>query len=114
LGLLQPMQAQFNLNSGERRSLAGFMTVDRQKLKAIDAADLQTMFGNDELECTYLHLHSLRHFANMLERMPASGPDVEDTSEPAPEATSAKAKRETGKSAARKGGDEADMRLEQA
>ncbi|RVC41725.1 multidrug transporter, partial [Mesorhizobium sp. M4A.F.Ca.ET.090.04.2.1] len=58
LGLLQPMQAQFNLNSGERRSLAGFMTVDRQKLKAIDAADLQTMFGNDELECTYLHLHS--------------------------------------------------------
>ncbi|RVC45277.1 multidrug transporter [Mesorhizobium sp. M4B.F.Ca.ET.088.02.2.1] len=114
LGLLQPMQAQFNLNSGERRSLAGFMTVDRQKLKAIDTADLQAMFANDELECTYLHLHSLRHFANMLERMPAPGPDVEDTTEPAAEAISAKAKRETGKSAARKGADEADMRLPQA
>jgi hypothetical protein len=72
------------------------------------------MFGNDELECTYLHLHSLRHFANMLERMPASGPDVEDRSEPAPEATSGKAKRETGKPTGRKGGDEADVRLPQA
>jgi hypothetical protein len=112
LGLLQPMQAQFNLNSGERHSLAGFMTVDREKLKAIDVADLQALFGNDELECTYLHLHSLRHFANMLERMPAPDLDVEDKSEPAPEATSAKAKREAGKSAAHKGGARnADARL---
>lgn len=71
LGLLQPMQAQFNLNSGERRSLSGFMTVDREKLKAISTEDLTAMFGNDELECTYLHLHSLRHFGNMIERMPA-------------------------------------------
>ncbi len=73
LGLLQPMQAQFNLNSGERRSLSGFMTVDREKLKAISTEDLTAMFGNDELECTYLHLHSLRHFGNMIERMPARG-----------------------------------------
>lgn len=72
LGLLQPMQAQFNLNSGERRSLSGFMTVDREKLKAIASEDLTAMFANDELECTYLHLHSLRHFGNMIERMPAS------------------------------------------
>lgn len=112
LGLLQPMQAQFNLNSGERHSLAGFMTVDREKLKAIDAADLQALFGNDELECTYLHLHSLRHFANMLERMPAPGPDAGDELEPAQEATSAKAKRETGKSAPHRGGARnADARL---
>ncbi|KRD66033.1 SapC family protein [Ensifer sp. Root278] len=70
LGLLQPMQAQFNLNSGERRSLSGFMTVNREKLKALASEDLQAMFTNDELECTYLHLHSLRHFSSMLERMP--------------------------------------------
>lgn len=112
LGLLQPMQAQFNLNSGERHSLAGFMTVDREKLKAIDVADLQALFGNDELECTYLHLHSLRHFANMLERMPAPGLDIGDKPEPAPEATSAKPKREAGKSAAHKpGARNADARL---
>ena len=77
LGLLQPMQAQFNLGSGERRSLSGFTTVDREKLKAIPAEALTTMFGNDELECTYLHLHSLRHFGNMIERMPARAPATE-------------------------------------
>lgn len=70
LGLLQPMQAQFNLNSGENRSLTGFMTVNRDKLKSIPSEELQVMFSNDELECTYQHLFSLRHFANMLERMP--------------------------------------------
>lgn len=71
LGLLQPVQAQFSLKSGERRLLAGFMTVDREKLKKIATDDLVTMFTNDELECTYLHLHSLRHFGDMVERMPS-------------------------------------------
>ena len=75
-GLLQPMQAQFSLTSGEKRSLSGFMTVDREKLKALSSEDLETMFGNDELECTYLHLHSLRHFSSMLERFPDAGLDV--------------------------------------
>ena len=71
LELLQPMQAQFNLTSGERRSLSGFMTVDREKLKAVSVEDLETMFRNEELECTYLHLHSLRHFGDMIERFPS-------------------------------------------
>jgi hypothetical protein len=75
LGLLQPMQVQFNLTTGEQRSLSGFMTVNREKLKAISTADLETMFRNDELECTYLHLHSLRHFRGMIERMPAGVAD---------------------------------------
>lgn len=77
LGLLQPMQAQFNLTSGEQRSLSGFMTVDREKLKAISAEDLETMFRNDELECTYLHLFSLRHFGDMIGRMPAGATNGE-------------------------------------
>ncbi|MDN3722353.1 SapC family protein [Roseibium salinum] len=29
--LLQPMQAQFSIADGERRSLSGFMAVDREK-----------------------------------------------------------------------------------
>lgn len=68
LKLLQPMQAQFNLNSGEQRSLSGFMTVDRDKLKALPAEDLADLMRKDELECTFLHLASLRHFRGMLER----------------------------------------------
>lgn len=66
LGLLQPMQAQFNLADGARRSLSGFMSVDREKLRKIDDETLRQMFDNDELECTFLHLHSTRHFQAML------------------------------------------------
>lgn len=84
LDLLQPMQAQFNLTSGEKRSLSGFMTVDREKLKALPEADLMTMFRNDELECTYLHLHSLRHFGNMVDRIAtrSTAPEAADSDAP--------------------------------
>ena len=66
LELLQPMQAQFNLADGAKRSLSGFMSVDREKLRAIGDEALRQMFDTDELECTYLHLFSTRHFQSML------------------------------------------------
>jgi hypothetical protein len=75
LKLLQPMQAQFTLSGGEQRSLSGFMVVDRQKLKALPPETLADLMARDELECTFLHLASLRHFQDMLERF-----------QPAPEA----------------------------
>jgi hypothetical protein len=67
LKLLQPMQAQFTLGGGEQRSLSGFMVVDRQKLKSLPQDVLADMLAKDELECTFLHLASLRHFQDMLE-----------------------------------------------
>ncbi|WP_138466704.1 SapC family protein [Poseidonocella sp. HB161398] len=66
LGLLKPMQAQFKLPGGAQRSLSGFMTVDREALKKIADSDLRSMFDTDELECTFLHLFSMRHFQSML------------------------------------------------
>lgn len=68
LDLLQPMQAQFTLNTGEQRSLSGFMVVNREKLKALPADTVADLLAKDELECTFLHLASLRHFQDMLER----------------------------------------------
>lgn len=69
LGLLQPMQAQFNLaGGGPQRSLSGFMAINREKLKALSDTDLRQMFDTDELECTFLHLFSMRHFQTMLEQ----------------------------------------------
>jgi hypothetical protein len=65
LKLLQPMQAQFTLGSGEQRQLSGFMVVDRARLKALPAETLAELLASDELECTFLHLASLRHFAEM-------------------------------------------------
>lgn len=64
--LLQPMQAQFTLEGGEQRSLSGFMVVDRARLKQLPPEVLADMLEKDELECTFLHLSSLRHFQDML------------------------------------------------
>jgi len=80
LDLLRPMQAQFTLPNGEQRSLTGFQTVDREKLKALPADVVSTMLSNDELECTFLHLASLRHFGSVAERSAgAAGGKIEDT-----------------------------------
>ena len=70
LGLLKPMQAQFSLPGGAQRSLAGFMAVDRDALKKVSDEDLRRMFDTDELECTFLHLFSMRHFQSMISQFP--------------------------------------------
>ena len=71
LDLLEPMQAQFTLPSGERRNLTGFMAVNRAKLKALDDDVLARMAKNDELELIYLHLQSMQNFGPMLRRIGA-------------------------------------------
>ncbi|MFU8776145.1 MAG: SapC family protein [Roseovarius sp.] len=83
LDLLQPMQAQFNLSSGEKKTLGGFRVVDRAKLKALSDADVMGLFQRDELECLYLHLASLRHFNDLLERLakPQTAPETAPTEE---------------------------------
>lgn len=73
LDLLRPMEAQFSLPSGERQSLSGFQTVDREKLKAISNDDLGKMLRTDELECIFLHLASMRHFSSIAERFSLEG-----------------------------------------
>ncbi|MCA0919581.1 SapC family protein [Pseudooceanicola nanhaiensis] len=91
LELLQPMQAQFNLADGARRSLSGFMAINREKLRKLGDADLRAMFDTDELECTFLHLHSMRHFNDMLGKLASPAAEAPDTApevasdEPVPE-----------------------------
>lgn len=69
LNLLEPMRAQVTLESGERMALTGFMAVDRARLKALPGEKLAEMARSDELELVYAHLHSMRHFASMRERL---------------------------------------------
>lgn len=69
LDLLEPMQAQFTLGSGEKMSLGGFMVVDRKRLKALPADTLSQLAGNDELELIYLHLQSMRNFTEVKDRL---------------------------------------------
>lgn len=102
LDLLEPMQAQFTLGTGERGALAGFLAVDRQRLKGLKGDKLEQLAQTDELELAYLHLHSLRNFPSIVERVapPAAAPPDQDTmgmptvgaSDTRPDASKAKSK----------------------
>ncbi len=89
LELLRPMEAQFNMPTGERQSLSGFQTVDRDKLKAISNEDLGKMLRTDELECIFLHLASLRHFGSIAERFSLDGDSVADAAYGVPQVAEA-------------------------
>jgi hypothetical protein len=69
LGLLEPMQAQISLESGERMSLGGFMAVNRSRLKALSGDALADLAKTDELELLYLHLQSMRNFTGLKDRL---------------------------------------------
>ncbi len=80
LDLLEPMQAQFTLPDGQRRSLTGFMAVSRTKLKELGDDVLAQMVRSDELELIYLHLQSMQNFSAMLQRIGAR-PEAEVAAE---------------------------------
>lgn len=69
LKLLEPMQAQFTLGTGEKMSLSGFMVVDRKKLNALPGDVLAEMAKTDQLELLYLHLQSMRNFTSVKDRL---------------------------------------------
>jgi hypothetical protein len=71
LGLLEPMQAEVTLASGEKSSLAGFMAVNRDKLKALSGEQFAALAKTDELELLYLHVQSLRNFERLKNRLAA-------------------------------------------
>jgi hypothetical protein len=66
--LLEPMQAQIELGA-ERLSLRGFWAVNRAKLKALSGDKLAELAKTDELELLYLHLHSMRNFNGLKDRL---------------------------------------------
>jgi len=66
LDLLEPVHAQFTTPDGQRRSLSGFMAVNRDKLKKLPADKLAELASTDELELIYLHLQSLNHFEGLI------------------------------------------------
>ena len=70
-GLLEPMSARFNLPDGAPRVLGGFSSVSRPKLRALAPDALQKMAQGDELELAYAQMHSMTHFANLVERLGA-------------------------------------------
>lgn len=72
LDLLEPVHAQFTAPGGERRSLAGFMAVSRERLKKLPGDKLAEFAATDELELIYLHLQSLNHFEDLVAKVTGS------------------------------------------
>ncbi|MEZ0250261.1 MAG: SapC family protein [Methylobacteriaceae bacterium] len=85
-GLLEPMQAQFTLRSGQRSTLSGFSVVSRDRLKALSAEQLAELLQADEMELIYLHLASLRNLAPIAERIgaPAESAQADETAPASP------------------------------
>lgn len=109
LELLEPMQAQIAMGTGERMSLGGFWAVSRDRLKALPGDKLAELAKTDELELVYLHLQSMRNFSGLKERLELV--QGETTEQPragdgeAKAKTKAKAKASAGSGAARAAGE---------
>jgi hypothetical protein len=71
LNLLDPMQADFTLNNGEKHRLTGFMAVNRDRLKGLSGEQLVELVKNDGLELIYLHLQSMRNLGTLAARVGA-------------------------------------------
>jgi SapC protein len=69
LNLLEAMQAQFRLRSGQRITLGGFMTVNRERLRALPGDALARLARSGDLDLIYAHLHSQRNFTPTAERV---------------------------------------------
>jgi len=69
LNLLEAMQAQFRLRSGQRIMLGGFMIVSRERLRALAGDALARLAATGDLDLIYAHLHSQRNFTPTAERV---------------------------------------------
>ncbi len=79
LNLLEPMQAQIGLPGGEKRSLGGFLGVNRARIKTLAAEKLAELAKTDELELTYLQMASLNNLSSVVNRaVPKKATEVKE------------------------------------
>jgi hypothetical protein len=95
LNLLEPMQAQITMSTGERVSLTGFLGIDRKRIRTLSSENLAKLVANDDLETIYLHLYSMRNFDEVKNRflslrsaeaqaaLPVAGPSEPEAAPPA-------------------------------
>ena len=69
LDILEPMQANIEMASGDKHSLGGFMGVNREKLKAVKPAKLAELVKTDQMELIYAHLASLANLNGLMKRI---------------------------------------------
>jgi len=72
LNLLEPMQAQIKLGSGNRMALMGFSVISRARLKTLSSKVLAELMSSDELGLIYTHLVSMGNFNTLRYRLSAA------------------------------------------
>jgi hypothetical protein len=77
LDLLEPMQANVVMDSGQNLALTDFQVVSRTRLKQIGDTALREMFTSDDLELVYLHLQSMQAFAGLIAQLPGNDATVD-------------------------------------
>jgi hypothetical protein len=71
LDVMEPVQANIALKSGEKFSLTGFQCVNKAKLKALSDTEIAGLVRSEYLELMYLHLQSLGNMNSLLGLLPA-------------------------------------------
>ncbi len=66
--LVEPVQANFELTSGGKFSLAGLYCVPRNRIKALSPTDLKMFVDRDYMDLLYLHIYSLSNMDKLMER----------------------------------------------
>lgn len=69
LEVLEPVQANISMKSGEKYAIGGFQCVNRAKLKALPPKKLTDLIKSDQLELIYLHLFSLNNIATLTAKL---------------------------------------------
>lgn len=69
LDLLEPMQANVQMKTGDKYAIGGFQCVSRKKLKALIPETLAELAKSDELELIFLHLFSLNNVGRIMKKV---------------------------------------------
>ncbi len=69
LDLLEPMQANVQMKSGDKFAMGGFQCVSRKKLKELKPEALASLAKSDELELIYTHLSSLNNVNKLIKKL---------------------------------------------
>lgn len=72
LELLEPVEANIEFASGQKKKMGGFMCVNRKKLKDLKPEDLSQLVKSDQLELIYAHLASLDNLQALMKRAAAN------------------------------------------
>jgi hypothetical protein len=69
LGILEPMQANVEMKSGEKLSLGGFQCINREKLANLKPGKLADLVKTGQMELIYAHLFSLSNVTRLMSKI---------------------------------------------